>query len=263
MSLLVSHPNSPSPEEQIKLFAKVGFDSVFFSSGIGVGFERIPALARCAADCNIALEAVHAPSRGLDSIWIDRERGDAVFFDLLRILEFCHIGAVDKLVIHTVISPETPTTELGLEFWRRLEFEAMRLGVHLCYENSCSVPHLDAVLSNSHPFHGFCYDTGHENCYTPCAHLIERWGERIIYTHLHDNFGISSPERDLHYLPFDGDIDWESIMHRLAEVGYGGTLNLELACLHSEDYRKIKFDEFVLAAYDRLSRLCRFYRFPT
>lgn len=256
MSFLVSHPDSPAPERQIELYSGLGFDSLFFSSGIGVDFERIPALARRADRCGITLEAVHAPSRGLDAIWTDRERGETVLSELIRILGYCRDGSVDKLVIHTVISAETPVTELGLDFWSRLEAVARAFGVHLCYENSCSAAHLDAVLENSHPYHGFCYDTGHENCYTPGADLLGRWGHRLLYTHLHDNFGASAP--DLHYLPFDGNIDWENTVRRLSAVGYGGTLNLELACLHSEDYRRMSFDAFVSLAYERLSVLRKF-----
>ena len=256
MSLIVSHPDSPAPERQIELYAGLGFDSIFFSSGIGVDFERIPALARHARQCGVALEAVHAPSRGLDAVWTDRERGETVLSELTRILGYCRDGSVDKLVIHTVISENTPVTELGLDFWSRLESAATGLGVHLCYENSCSVAHLDAVLENSHPYHGFCYDAGHENCCTPGADLLGRWGYRLLYTHLHDNFGVSAP--DLHYLPFDGRIDWEGMMRRFSAVGYGGTLNLELACLHSEDYRRMTFEAFASAALERLTVLRKF-----
>ena len=42
MSLMISHPDKLSIEEQISLFAKVGFDSFFLSYGVTNTFEQIP-----------------------------------------------------------------------------------------------------------------------------------------------------------------------------------------------------------------------------
>lgn len=34
--------------------------------------------------------------------------------------------------------------------------------------------------------------------------------------------------RDLHHLPFDGDIDWEGLAARLRQTGYAGSVALEV-----------------------------------
>jgi sugar phosphate isomerase/epimerase len=70
---------------------------------------------------------------------------------------------------------------------------------------------------------GLCFDSGH-------AHIAgqedfpERFAGRIECVHLHDNDGAN----DLHLLPFDGGIDWEAAMGRIAGSGYRGPLVLEV-----------------------------------
>ena len=53
----------------------------------------------------------------------------------------------------------------------------------------------------------------------------------MLAIHLHDNLGDyefgDDYTRDLHLLPFDGNIDYTSIMHRLKEIGYKNTIMIE------------------------------------
>ena len=48
MSILISHPDSYSIEEQIPLFADAGFDSFFLSCGVTEDFSKIPIWAEIA-----------------------------------------------------------------------------------------------------------------------------------------------------------------------------------------------------------------------
>jgi sugar phosphate isomerase/epimerase len=44
----------------------------------------------------------------------------------------------------------------------------------------------------------FCYDSGHENCFTPGADFLAKYGDKLAALHHHDNDGSS----DQHLLPF-------------------------------------------------------------
>jgi sugar phosphate isomerase/epimerase len=49
-------------------------------------------------------------------------------------------------------------------------------------------------------------------------------GSYLAVLHVHDNDG----ERDRHWLPGLGIVDWEAFMHALVEIGFEGTLSLEI-----------------------------------
>lgn len=73
-------------------------------------------------------------------------------------------------------------------------------------------------------FIGLCYDSGHWELIEPGAlTVLERFGERLLATHIHDNFGAM----DDHLLPFDGRLDWQAICGLIARTAYVTPLNFE------------------------------------
>jgi sugar phosphate isomerase/epimerase len=71
-----------------------------------------------------------------------------------------------------------------------------------------------------------CWDFGHGNTAVPERHpeAIRMLGSRLKCTHIDDNHG----GKDEHLLPFLGTVPWEKVMPVLKEIGYTGTLNLEV-----------------------------------
>ncbi len=114
-----------------------------------------------------------------------------------------------------------------------------RCGVRLALENilpDSLTPHVAQLASDvqalgcSHV--GVCLDTGHLNIVggRPAA-AVREVGERLLALHVHDNSGDS----DEHRPPGDGSIEWAGFAAALAEVGYEGTLNLEVVQRDTED----------------------------
>lgn len=72
---------------------------------------------------------------------------------------------------------------------------------------------------------GICWDFGH-------AHMmginqreaLRAMGKRLKATHVADNAG----RQDEHILPFQGTVDWRSILPVLSEIGYEGDLTYEI-----------------------------------
>ena len=255
MSALISHPEKPSVEDQIRLFADVGFDSFFLSTGVTDRFDLIPEWASLARGCGMDFEAVHHPTGNVDAVWTGGEGREIYERGVRRNIEFCSDGEVSKLVLHVGASSTLEPSESGLELWRRLERYAELNGVRLCYENSTSPAVFEAVARGAGAYHGVCHDIGHQSCYTPQHKYEELFGNRLIYTHLHDNIGEGGG--DLHLLPGDGIIDFGAYFERLRASGYGGTLNLELSCYHRAEYREMSFESFVRLAYERLFALTK------
>ncbi|MFW8589128.1 sugar phosphate isomerase/epimerase family protein [Rhizobium beringeri] len=73
-------------------------------------------------------------------------------------------------------------------------------------------------------FIGVCFDCGHWELIEPGKlSVLEHFGDRLIATHIHDNFGAM----DNHLLPFDGRLDWHTIISAIAATPYQTPLNFE------------------------------------
>ena len=102
---------------------------------------------------------------------------------------------------------------------------------------------------------------------TPDIDMMELYGDRLIYTHLNDNLGISdyngkfNIQDDLHLLPMDGIADWEKIARQMNKFDYKGTLTLELSVENcdnrydNEKYQRVDIRQYIAEAY---ARACRF-----
>ncbi len=74
---------------------------------------------------------------------------------------------------------------------------------------------------------GICWDTGHANisAQTQRESLL-LVGKRLKMVHVNDNWA----EDDIHLAPFLGNIAWPEVMGALKEIGYRGSMNLEVGC---------------------------------
>ncbi len=253
MSALISHPEKKSIEEQIEIFASVGFESFFLSCGVTNEFEKIPLWKNIAESVGIQFEAVHAPSQNVDSVWLC-ENPEIYEKQTKSIIDVCSVAGVSKLVLHVGTNPEIKVTDMGLNFWKKLEKYAKGVNVRLCYENANTPALFETVVNSADDFHGICHDIGHQLCYTPENNYAEMFGDKILYTHIHDNY---ADGRDMHLLPKDGYNDWDSYFNSLSKKGYSGTLNLELSCYYSEKYKNMSFENFARLAFERLSQFTK------
>lgn len=140
------------------------------------------------------------------------------------------IGAT-AVVLHLPVQrtdkpEEAAATSLALLEAIRPAFD--KLGVRAAVENLPWKAHtdsfFDALFGEFGPeFLGFCYDSGHA-VVSSQEGLLERYADRLIVTHLHDNDGSS----DQHRPPGEGKANWPEIVRILKQSPYRGTLNLEL-----------------------------------
>lgn len=102
------------------------------------------------------------------------------------------------------------------------------MGVRVAVENLPWPTHtyefLDALFDEFDAgFLGFCFDSGHA-ILTGQDDLVDRYGERLVATHLHDN----DSSGDHHHLPGTGLADWPRILSAIDRSNYTGTINLEV-----------------------------------
>lgn len=71
---------------------------------------------------------------------------------------------------------------------------------------------------------GSCFDFGHANVGKLDMYKeILKVGNKLIVTHIHDNFGTDS-----HNQPFDGTINWKDVNKALTDINYDGELTSEV-----------------------------------
>lgn len=98
------------------------------------------------------------------------------------------------------------------------------------------------------PSAGFCYDSCHHANYAPQFGLLEKYGNRLAALHLHDNGG----KNNQHRLPFDGKVNWETVIKKISLTGYKGATSLEPM---NWDYEDISIREFLERAFRKAQKL--------
>ena len=110
---------------------------------------------------------------------------------------------------------------------------AKKYGVTICLENlpfrwheMCRVTEIKRLVREINDENlGVCLDTGHANVMREDIYKsIVLLGDDLKTLHIHDNFGGAD---DRHYMPFRGNIDWNSFIKGLNEIKYKGYINLE------------------------------------
>ena len=217
------------------------------------GRGRIRQLAH---DYGLGIDSVHAPFPEGDRLCSLEEAERLESVRQCRIaIDAAHDLEASIVVIHLNTGAgaalPTGTVEQTLRSIEALATSALSRGTRLAVENSWGEPYamvLERVLTEfgGDPI-GFCYDSGHENVNRAGFRDLERYGDRLLTLHLHDNCG-----DDTHVLPYEGDMDWSGLMDRLRGFGYSGHLLLEVCTGNSAFHDPAPF---LSEAWKRAARL--------
>ena len=224
-----------SDEEYIKEIANCGFNATF--SGV-YDEKRQYEIADLCAKNGIIYETIHAPFEyfSINGMWLKGNTGNRMLERLKKSVDNCVVADVGIMVLHLSsgdIAP--PATKTGKERFSELVEYAASKNVKIAFENQRKLKNISWAFetfpkgSNV----GFCWDIGHESCFTPGREYMPLFGDRILCTHIHDNSG--KYNADDHLIPFDGKIDYKRKMELLREYGYKGSLMLELKARNNYD----------------------------
>ena len=228
--------------------------------------ERIDFFRKLVREMGVRFVSMHAPCGGetYDLNIPVAERRPGILKAHIRGLEIAAEFGCKTYTVHPGAHyrnkryPMDKLHENTLEMLEKLMPHAEKNGVVIAVENSFEPPNNpNEVVSlirpfASSPFIGACYDTGHANVMaaTPgkemdkyAQYVKNAWWEKgiiqekdalgimrdyVVTTHIHDNDGYG----DLHGMPFDGTIDWASLMPRLESCPRMMEMQTEL---HFED----------------------------
>ena len=237
-------------EERIKLIKDAGFESVMI--WWGENQEAQPEIIR---KYNIKIENAHFSFAGIDSIWKDSPDGDVLLNKYLSYIDDCRMCEIPAAVMHFSGGDNPPPyNNLGLDRFKKLFEKAEKNGITIALENVWRPDYLDFIYKNiKSDYIKFCYDSGHENCFTKGFDYLSEYGDKLAALHLHDNDGKS----DQHNLPFSGTVDWKRIMKKLREINYKGTLSLEINAQYSGEINAYTAEAYLLEAKSRADRLIK------
>ncbi len=244
-----------SDEEYIHRIAALGFTSLFSGSRLG-SMERAAKIADLCAANGIHYETLHAPFDHINDMWLEGEGGDAMLRELTACVDACVIAGVDIAVVHLSSGDNAPSiTDLGRARFSSLVDYAAKKGVRIAFENQRKLANLSWAFETFTDTDtvGFCWDCGHENCFTPGREYMPLFGDRLICTHIHDNSGIYN--EDLHLIPFDGTNDFERIAGQLRRSSFQGSLMLEVIASVTSRYDTVSVEDYLQKAYTAISRL--------
>lgn len=223
----------------IDIFAEAGFEGIDFNTDLKEYYTDAhdeafyKSVKQYANDKGIIFEQTHAP---FGSSYTDEARTAQRFNDIIKGMRHSSWLGAEQVVVHPYnhLSYKDGKydymMESNLNFYKKLIPYAEEFQIKIAIENIVGAitetPEglLELVNLLDNDVFTICYDVGHANlCEQDPVEMLRKLGNRIGCTHIHDNAGV----RDIHYLPYYGKIDWESVMKAFAEVGYEGNLDYE------------------------------------
>ncbi len=250
-------------KEVLTNIKKAGFENVMVAFKVGKAEETL----KIATELGLKVPYVHLTNS--NNLWSKGEENKSLMANLKEQIELTAKYKVPIAVLHATSGGADelalPPNEFGLNCVSELVAFAKKHKVKIALENldQPSFKHFKYVMDNIDDKNlGFCYDAGHHQLYIPKIDLLQRYGNRILAIHLHDNlmdwtFGYDWT-RDLHRLPFDGKIDYDKIIKNLAKTPYKNVVMLELhkdSCGEPRLYEKMANLDFLKEAKKRAEKL--------
>lgn len=257
MNFRAERPKDKTDEEILARLKEYGFDATH--TGIANPFEtpgRIDELAPKVRAAGLDYDFIHAPFKGINTIWQEGEDGEEILSRILATVDCCNRNEIPLVVVHLSSGENAPMIgDIGVERFDRLIRHAEAAGVQVAIENQRKIGNIAALMERyeSEPHVGFCWDNGHEACFTPGREYMPLFGKRLICLHIHDNRCVYN--EDVHYLPFDGLFDFEKGARQIRESGFKGTLMLEVAGRKRDLYAGLTEEAFLERAYMQANRL--------
>ena len=255
-------------EEQMKLIKDAGFDSVCFwwgSEGFNGPKEH---QVDSAISNNLYIDNIHMPYvwaereistnptykyASCNDFWVNNEDGEYVLKRTLECLSECADYEIPIAVAHITIGHNPhPANDTGIDRIKRIIDLAERKDVIFAIENTQNPEYVEKVFEALESDKlKFCYDSGHDRIWgNRFAELVEKYSDKLVTTHLHDNHGYN----DDHLIPGDGNMDFEKLKKAFINANYQGDLMFEIIA-ESEKAKTESVEEYLYRAYEAVIKI--------
>lgn len=197
-----------------KLIKKAGFDCVItsaderFNKQNGTIDEQIKRLK----ENGIELSSLHMTydASELHAFWEEGKKGEELKERLIKDVKIAKKYGFTCVVVHLA----GEYSEIGKQRLMQVLKVCKDLDVPLAIENIDQQKLFLKVFENiEDDYLRFCYDSGHNNVFDKDFDYLDKFGDKLITLHLHDNDGT----KDAHTLNDFGNIDWQKLGKKLAK----------------------------------------------
>jgi len=242
-------------KRRLELIKSAGFDSVMIWWGDGTGdFEGEKFAYRSLAEkYDLYICNAHLPFDECNDLWLNTSVGDEYSDIICKQIAECGEFQIPTAIMHLSrgLTPP-PYNKAGIERMKKIVDVAEKYNVNLALENLRFVEYIDYIFQNINSSKlGFCFDSGHNNFFTPDIYVLNKYKQRLFALHLDDNMG----DADIHMLPFDGTTNWDTIIKTLKEIKYNDVLSLEVMQDRHEKYRGLSPEKYLELAFERAERI--------
>lgn len=241
-------------EQYLKRVRELGFDTIF--TGTAESLDEHSRIAELISSNGLIYETIHAPFGHINDMWLDCEGGEKMIDELLFAVDACVVTGAPILVVHLSSREDAPSiTDIGRARYERLVEYATKKGITVAFENQRKLGNIGWAFDNFEDCENvrFCWDCGHEHCFTIGREYMPLFGKKLICTHIHDN--MCEYNGDLHMIPFDGRIDYSRIAEQIRKYDYKGPLTLEVFSKCSSYYTDVTPEEYLQRAADAIKKL--------
>ena len=202
------------PVDRMRKISEHGFDAIFTSPNKKYEAQN-GTLAEQVANAKkygLKLSSLHSSydTPKLPLFWKRGIRGWLIERKLAKEIRIAKEFGFTCLVVHL----DGVFSNVGKKRLLRLLDIAKECDLPLAIENLDNEELFIQVFKNiEHDYMKFCYDAGHQNCFTPQFDVLNLYGDKLITIHFHDNMG----KKDEHTLNLYGKIDWDKIARDLSK----------------------------------------------
>ena len=239
--------NNTNIADRIKIYKKYGFDFVSFDWSEDMTFNNF-VIELCKQN-KIIVDDIHLLYDNANEIWLS-ENNNYIDYVKKAIDDISKDNYVKKDVIIHISRTTTPPefSEIGVKNVIMLNEYAKSKNVNLCFENLKRPDYLVKLLDKTDI--NVCFDIGHANLYMDnYFDFLNKYSDRIITNHLHDNFG----DTDSHLGLFMGNIDWGKSIKMIKNTS---CKKLHIECFPTDRTASLsEFEKFVCDNYTKLTML--------
>lgn len=234
--------------ETINLFARAGMDAIDYSlywheensEAYGSHYRDYARELRTLVEKKgMVFNQTHAP---FDCYIFGNDRYNQCMLEAtLHAIEFSSLLGADYVIVHPIVCPdEVDRIAFNRAYYEKLLPACERFKISIAIENiftrigeeqrcvaaTCSfgteLAQLIDLLQSE--WIAGCIDVGHAQLVGEQPdHMVHTMGDRLKCLHIHDNNAV----KDLHLLPYQGEIQWDALLRALVNTGYRGDLTLE------------------------------------
>lgn len=192
---------------------------------------------------NLKLSSLHMAYNTSDLyyFWEEGKQGEKLKRNLIKDVKIAKKYGFTCVVVHLF----GKYSAIGKQRLDEVLKVCEKLCVPLAIENiNCKELFLNVFENINSPWLKFCYDSGHNNIFDKNFNYLEKFGNKLIALHLHDNNG----KTDQHTISkISSSINWDNIAQNLAHTENLSLdyelLNREISSFTSEQYLSAAFKQ--------------------